>query len=1059
MERIFLELFNRAICAGWLVLAILVLRVVLKKVPKWVRCLLWAMVAVRLLVPIQIESPASLIPSAETVSPDMMYAKKPELHTGIGVMNSAFNPMLSDYLAPKPENSVNPLQVIAGIASWVWLAGVVFMLIWAAVSYVRLRLLVRTAVLVKTRSSEDGEALSQELSEAHGVLSSKIPVMESEHVDSPFVIGLFRPRIYLPVKLKDADRDFIISHETAHIHRKDHWVKPFGYLLLAVYWFHPLLWAAYIMLCRDIEYACDERVVKQYNVEERKAYSTALLACSVRRMRIAACPVAFGEVGVRKRVKSVLHYKKPAFWVLIAAAVGCTAVAVCFLTNPQTDEGERTETDGGAQEANAGNGSGDSADGAANAGNGDAAGGDGINGEGSGDGAQENEMQSGDGAQGEGGWAEGPADMDSAAGIAVPADGSYVFDHCVFMNPLSSYFPQVYAKMGGVLDADGLLWNEYGQQERFDYQQAPDEADVDTMPWAVFEAEELKSLLYAGWQQTQFEEVDTVLEEIAALPESKRLWRPLTGGGRLLYVNEELWFLRDSGDCVWSIYALRPQGDALSEAVEKAVLDWAEEKDVFGGVTKSGAAAEGVTGELWATYPCVSFFVLGTEEAVDAETGAGTVTVYAQVLCAAYLCEQTGITDLGGCHVPAAVTFLVGEDGSYTLLEYWTPRDGSYFVQDIREKCPDTVADAMIDGQRYIDALMQDSYTKALAETGVVDTWSVVEGLLERMLFDEDGILKEDADAAERMAVYPLTVRELTYYGEDTLRYLYSQFMQGGENGLKGELMARVMHELICKEIQLRMPLTDGQAYFDALCECARANYEDLIVSQGGEAQAERYMREYMPAQRLLLQMLNVRTGDAEAGVQADAGGHAAPEDSDTQGTDDGDGRADYEYYLTKEELLSDIGQGSIFRLDTTFRRTSGINGGNQYPAPFVSLGNWPFYVHEDNMVNLEVSFSNLIRKPKESVFPMEERVMVDVISPDGQSVYRFEKSGGEITEDTFIKEQIAVTPGEWTLQVSFAYVCGEQPAHLRIAAFYETPSKEDKDWLIEERLADADAV
>lgn len=1045
MERFFLELLNRAICAGWLVLAILLLRVVLKKVPKWMRCLLWAMVAVRLLVPIQIESPASLIPSAETVSPNVMYAEKPQIHTGIGVMNSAFNPMLSDYLAPKPENSANPMQVITGIASRVWLAGVVLMLVWAAVSYLRLRLLVRTAVLVKTRDLEENEA--REAS------SSKIPVLESEHVDSPFVIGLFRPRIYLPVKVQEADRDFIISHETAHIHRKDHWVKPFGYLLLAVYWFHPLLWAAYIMLCRDIEYACDERVVKRYNVEERKAYSNALLACSVRRMRIAACPVAFGEVGVRKRVKSVLHYKKPAFWVLVAAAVGCVAVAVCFLTNPQTGKGDRAKTDGGAQGVNAGNGSGDSADGAVSVGDEDAAGGNGINGKGSGDGAQENEMQSGDGAQGEGGWAEGPADMDSAAGIAVPADGSYVFDHCVFMNLLSSYYPMESMKIGGVLDADGLLWNEYGQQERFDYEQAPDEADADTMPWAVFEAEELKSLLYVGWQQTQFEEVDAVLEEIAALPESKRLWRPLTGGGRLLYVNEELWFLRDSGDYVWSIYALRPQGDALSEAVEKAVWDWAQEKDVFGGVTKSGAAAEGVTGELWATYPCVSFCVLATEEAAESAAGAGrTITVYAQVYAAAYLCEQTGITDLGGCYGPAAITFLVGEDGSYTLSEYWTPRDGSYYVQDIREKCTTPIADAMIDGQRYIDALIQESYAKALAETGVVDSWSVVTELFLRMLEDRDGLLKENAGAVERMAVYPLTVRELTYYGEDTLRYIYRQFIQGGENGLKGELMARVMHELICKEIQLRMPLTDGQAYFDALCECARANYEDLTASQGGEAQAERYMREYMPAQRLLLWMLDLQTSDVEAAE--DTGGSGDPADPDASGTGDRNDRADYEYYLTKEELLADIDQGGIFRLDTTFRRTSGTNGGNQYPAPYVSLGNWPFYVHEDNTVNLEISFSNLIRKPNETIFPAEERVMVDVISPDGQSVYRFEKRGGEITADTSIEEQIFVTPGEWTLQVSFAYVCGERPAHLRIAAFYETPSKEDKDWLMEERLA-----
>lgn len=186
-------------------------------------------------------------------------------------------------------------------------------------------------------------------------------------------------------------------------------------------------------------------------------------------------------------------------------------------------------------------------------------------------------------------------------------------------------------------------------------------------------------------------------------------------------------------------------------------------------------------------------------------------------------------------------------------------------------------------------------------------TWSVVTGLFERMLKDSDGLLDEDADAAERMSVYPLTVRELCYYGENTLRYIYAQFMQGGEDELKGELMARVMNELISGEIALRMPLTDGQAYFDALCECARASYQDLIARQGGETQAKQYMREHMPAQHLLLLMLDLRTSDVEAGEEA---------------------KQDYEYYLTKAELLADIDEGGIFRLDTTFRKERGGSGG-----------------------------------------------------------------------------------------------------------------------------------
>ena len=160
-----------------------------------------------------------------------------------------------------------------------------------------------------------------------------------------------------------------------------------------------------------------------------------------------------------------------------------------------------------------------------------------------------------------------------------------------------------------------------------------------------------------------------------------------------------------------------------------------------------------------------------------------------------------------------------------------------------------------------------------------------------------------------------------------------------------------------------------------------------------------------------------------------------------------------YEYYLTKEELITDIEQGYIFKMDTAF--TSKIDAhSKKYEAPYVVQDNWSFYVHEDNTVNLEIAFSNLLTKPNKNIFPGNEQIMVEVISPDEQSVYRFEKVGDEITEDTSVQEQIAVTPGEWKLQISFAYVCGEAPSRLKIAAVYETPSKEDLNWLMGARLA-----
>ena len=312
MSQIFLKILNMSISASWLVLAVLLLRLVLKKAPKWVSVLLWGIVAVRLIFPFSIESMLSLIPSAETVSPEIMMDWTPTISTGIGSLDNVVNPIITQTFAPKGYASANPLQILIPVASVAWLAGIAVMLVYTAISYILLRSRVATAVLLKNN------------------------VFQSENVDSPFVLGIIRPKIYLPFRMDEQSLAHVIAHEMSHIRRKDHLWKPFGFLLLALHWFNPLMWLGYILLCRDIELACDEKVIKEMDNEHRADYTQALVACSVNRRRIAACPLAFGEVGVKDRVKSVMNYKKPAFWIIIAAIVTCAAVAVCFLTNPKT---------------------------------------------------------------------------------------------------------------------------------------------------------------------------------------------------------------------------------------------------------------------------------------------------------------------------------------------------------------------------------------------------------------------------------------------------------------------------------------------------------------------------------------------------------------------------------------------------------------------------------------------------------------------------------------------------------------------------------------------------
>ena len=313
MNELFLKIINMSISASWLVLAVLILRFVLKKAPKWINVLLWGIVAIRLICPFSFESTLSLIPSAETIPLNIGMDTTPTINSGISAINNAVNPIISQSNTPMAGSSVNLLQITIGIYEYIWIFGMIALALYTAISYWRLRRKVDTAVRYKDN------------------------IFQSENVSFPFVLGIIKPRIYLPFKMNGQYLEYVVAHEQAHICRKDHWWKPLGFLLLMIHWFNPLMWLAYVLLCRDIELACDERVIKELGNEQRGDYTQALVACSVNRRMIAACPLAFGEVSVKERVKSVMNYKKPAFWVIIISVIVCVGVAVCFLTNPKQD--------------------------------------------------------------------------------------------------------------------------------------------------------------------------------------------------------------------------------------------------------------------------------------------------------------------------------------------------------------------------------------------------------------------------------------------------------------------------------------------------------------------------------------------------------------------------------------------------------------------------------------------------------------------------------------------------------------------------------------------------
>ena len=315
MGDIFLKLLNRSITAGWLILAVLCIRLLFRKIPKWVNCLLWGVVAIRLICPFSIESQFSILPSTEPIKSSTVVEGEvqnyiPSIDSRLTIVENTINPILTETFAYNESDSAAPLQIVTYAAGFIWGCGMVLLIICAMGSTVKLHKLVKEAVCIRDN------------------------IYICDAVKSPFILGIFRPRVYLSSALCEREMDYILAHESAHLKRKDHWWKALGYLLLCIYWFNPLCWMAYSLLCKDIELACDEKAAKDMTFHEKKEYSKVLLSCARQRSLIMVCPLAFGEVGVKERVKSVLNYKKPTLWIMIAAAAVFVILAVCFLTNP-----------------------------------------------------------------------------------------------------------------------------------------------------------------------------------------------------------------------------------------------------------------------------------------------------------------------------------------------------------------------------------------------------------------------------------------------------------------------------------------------------------------------------------------------------------------------------------------------------------------------------------------------------------------------------------------------------------------------------------------------------
>ena len=789
MGELFLKTLNMSIAASWLIMAVVLLRLVLKKAPKWIVVLLWGIVALRLVVPFSFESALSLIPSAETFNAHNIQYETPAISSGIPAINNAVNPVLGETFAPNPAASVNPLYVWTFIVSVIWFIGIAAMLLYAVISYVRVR---RS---VAERIPYEGN------------------IFLCDHVKPPFILGLVRPKIYLPSNMDATAMEPVIAHEKAHLARHDHWWKPLGFLILTVHWFNPLCWIAYVLLCRDIELACDEKVIRQMDLEGKKQYSTALLECNAQRRLVTICPLAFGEVGVKERVKNVLNYKKPTFWVIVVAVVACAVVAVCFATNPVTAEPSTPNTERPTLIMN-------------------------------GNAYVDPYMPVSSlpyGYQSAGKLTEEQANNTGLEGIEYfihpsKAEDFYTYQECgtpISIDTVDSTKRQ-WAYVRWIQDGNNAV---DGRKLTLD--------DVvmlsqmgDALSWSDFElyqGREVGSGLYI--MRYEIDELFDVL--VGGVPDETPWYIYMRvnneADDRIDIRTEDVsTFIEAHRNDVPKV--VEPTPDGGEPAPEEPDFSTLSEEQT---TIRQAILEHNRSADLTDLVPCASFAELASF-VVDGSDFTEYIH-YGWALYEEYRVTDSGLETVTGSHVPVAITFREDLSGNLTLEEYWEPRAGSYYVQDIREKFPASDVEDGMDSQKFILQQTQECYAQAVAATGL-DTNKVI-GLLIETICSSPALSSNPGDYIEE---HSIEYRELTYYGRYTLKYCFTEFLKGGQTDLRGHIMKAAIDD-IAPEAQLNLSAETGQEYFDA--------WKDAAMSVK-EQHGTEWIEAHQPAIYLLLSML-----------------------------------------------------------------------------------------------------------------------------------------------------------------------------------------------------------
>ena len=819
MSNLFLKILNMSIAAGWLILAVVLLRFLLKKAPRWITVLLWRIAALRLAVPFSFESAWSLIPSAETFQAHNIQYETPAVSSGIPAVNNAVNPLLGEMFAPNPAASVNPLYVWTFVLSVIWLMGMAILLLYTVISYWQVH-----------RSVSEGVPFEGN-------------IFLCDQVKSPFILGLVRPKIYLPSNMNAVTMEPVIAHEKAHLARRDHWWKPLGFLILTVHWFNPLCWIAYVLLCRDIEMACDEKVIRQIDLAGKKQYSMALLECSTGRRPVTICPLAFGEIGVKERVKNVLNYKKPAFWIIAGGVIACLMVTVCFATNPKQGvpreqhilQARITEVKENALLVTPVEGSLElsSSDlfhvSAANM-------------------PPSPEPQVGDILE---------ITYDGSILESYPAQFGTIYSMRVIsqadsleIDGLRDKYPEYFA-LGTFKGLEVYVWQMAENDYRFGLMQGTNREKTleEKMALQGATAEEMALIL------STFDIEDN---DIFVIP-----WQnPISS---YMVTEEQV----KNPEYINNIYAMLGLERISVEPDTSTAAPITVEPDASAPApitVEPGTSAPALSDEQAAVHQaimahnkssnpqeydtaCCSFIALETLSGTPlAGSSTHKITCYGWALYEEYKVTDTGLETVGGSHVPVALSFDL-DQGGYTLTEYWEPRDGSYYAQDIREKFPAHIAEDGMDSQKFLLPQKQACYAQAAAAARL-DTNKVIGTLIETICSSP----ALSSNLGDYIREHPLACRELMYYGQYTLNYCFARFEAGGETGLDGHIMMQACEEIASgwgeEPLVFSPPMNEGltgQIWYDAF----KNNALNLMAQY-----TETELAERCPGSYLLLRML-----------------------------------------------------------------------------------------------------------------------------------------------------------------------------------------------------------